>query len=86
MKGVIMKQNNIRDQKAMAAMGVRFPQSRDFEKLLANYSILELERIMALIAEYDLKSKGFNQSGADDRELMKELLFKMLYRPGLANQ
>jgi DNA polymerase-3 subunit delta len=83
MKAVIMKQQNIRDQKSMAAMGVRFPQARDYEKLLANYGILELEKIMALIAEYDLKSKGFNQNKVEDSELMKELLFKILYRPQL---
>jgi DNA polymerase III subunit delta len=83
MKAIVMKQQNIRDQKAMAAIGVRFPQSRDYEKLLANYGVLELEHIMKLISEYDLKSKGFNQSSVEDSELMKELLFKILYRPQL---
>jgi DNA polymerase-3 subunit delta len=83
MKAIIMKQQNIRDQKAMAALGVRFPQSREYEKLLANYGVQDLERIMALVAEYDLKSKGFNQNGIEDKELMKELLFKILYRPQL---
>ncbi len=83
MKAIIMKQQNIRDQKAMAAMGVRFPQSKEYEKLLANYGVLELEKIIALVAEYDLKSKGYNQNNVDDSELMKEFLFKILYRPHL---
>jgi DNA polymerase-3 subunit delta len=83
MKAIIMKQQNIRDQKGMAALGVRFPHSREYEKLLANYGILELEKIIALVAEYDLKSKGFNQNNVDDSELMKEFLFKILYRPQL---
>jgi DNA polymerase-3 subunit delta len=71
MKAIVMKQHHIRDQKAMAAIGVRFPQSRDYEKLLANFGV------------YDLKSKGFNQTQVEDSELMKELLFKILYRPQL---
>lgn len=83
MKAVIMKQQNIRDVKGMMALGVRFPQAKEYEKLLSNFSLNELENTMALIAEYDLKSKGFNQIGAGDAELMKELLFKILYRPSL---
>jgi DNA polymerase III delta subunit len=68
-------------EKAMAALGIRFPHSKEYEKLLANYGVLELEKIIALVAEYDLKSKGYNQSNVADSELMKEFLFKVLYRP-----
>jgi hypothetical protein len=40
---------------------------------------------MSLVAEYDLKSKGLNQTSVADSELMKELLFKIFYRPSLGN-
>jgi hypothetical protein len=50
---------------------------------LANFNINELENTMALVAEYDLKSKGVNQSATNDQELMKEFLFRVFYRPGL---
>jgi DNA polymerase-3 subunit delta len=83
MKGVVLKQTQVKDQKGMMALGIGFRQLRDFEKLLANFNIHELEHAMALVAEYDLKSKGVNQSQASDQELMKELLFRIFYRPGL---
>jgi DNA polymerase-3 subunit delta len=84
MKGVVLKQTQVKDQKGMMAIGIGFRQIRDFEKLLSNYSLAELENAMALVAEYDLKSKGVNQMNVGDSELMKELLFKILYRPALA--
>ncbi|MCG9880949.1 MAG: hypothetical protein MH472_10165, partial [Bacteroidia bacterium] len=83
MKGVVLKQSQIRDQKGMMAMGIGFRQIKDYEKLLANYSLQELENAMALVAEYDLKSKGVNQVVVNDQELMKELLFKIFYRKEL---
>lgn len=83
MKGVVLKQTQVKDQKGMMALGIGFRQVRDYEKLLANYNIQELEHAMALVAEYDLKSKGVNQAQTSDQELMKELLFKIFYRPGL---
>jgi DNA polymerase III delta subunit len=83
MKGVVLKQTQTKDQKGMMAQGIGFRQIRDFEKLLANFSLQELERNMSIVAEYDLKSKGVNQTQVGDIELMKELLFKIFYRPGL---
>ncbi len=83
MKGVVLKQTQVKDQKGMMAQGIGFRQIKDFEKLLSNFNLLELERSMALVAEYDLKSKGVNQTMVGDQELMKELLFKIFYRPGL---
>jgi DNA polymerase III subunit delta len=83
MKGVVLKQTQVRDQKGMMALGIGFRQVRDFEKLIGNFSLHELENAMSLVAEYDLKSKGVNQTSVDDSELMKELLFKILYRPEL---
>lgn len=85
MKGVVIKQTQVRDQKGMMAMGIGFRQVKDFEKLTANYSLAELEKAMSLVAEYDLKSKGLNQTSVADSELMKELLFKIFYRPSLGN-
>lgn len=85
MKGVVLKQTGVKDQKSMMAMGIGFRQIKDFEKLQGNYSMAELEKAMALVAEYDLKSKGVNQTMVGDAELMKELLFKILYRPAFAN-
>jgi DNA polymerase-3 subunit delta len=67
----------------MMSMGIGFRQIKDYEKLIANYTLNEMEIIMGLIAEYDLKSKGVNQVPVNDQELMKELLFKVFYRKEL---
>jgi DNA polymerase-3 subunit delta len=83
MKGVVLKQTQVKDQKGMMALGIGFRQIKDYEKLLANFNMHELENTMALVAEYDLKSKGVNQSTTNDQELMKEFLFRVFYRPGL---
>ncbi|MDZ4666675.1 MAG: DNA polymerase III subunit delta [bacterium] len=83
MKGVVLKQTQVKDQKGMMAQGIGFRQIKDFDKLLSNFSLIELERNMSIVAEYDLKSKGVNQTQVGDPELMKELLFKIFYRPGL---
>jgi DNA polymerase-3 subunit delta len=83
MKGVVLKQTQVKDQKGMMSMGIGFRQIKDYEKLIANYTLNEMEIIMGLIAEYDLKSKGVNQVPVNDQELMKELLFKVFYRKEL---
>lgn len=83
MKGVVLKQSQIRDQKGMLSLGIGYRQIKDYEKLLANFSLSELEYVMSLVAEYDLKSKGVNQVVVDDQELMKELLFKIFHRKEL---
>ncbi|MDP1728402.1 MAG: DNA polymerase III subunit delta [Bacteroidota bacterium] len=84
-KGLVLKQKNLRDQKGMMSLGIGFRQIRDYEKLLANYNSAEMEKIIALVAEYDLKSKGVNQNTVDDIDLMKEFLFNILLRPELSN-
>ncbi len=84
MKGLALKQNKSHDQKSMLSAGISFRQAKDYEKLLANFSQFEMERILETIAAYDLKSKGVNQNTLDDPELMKEFLFKVLYRPEFA--
>ncbi len=84
-KGLVLKQKNLRDQKGMMSIGIGFRQIRDYEKLLANYNALEMEKVIALVAEYDLKSKGVNQNAVDDMDLMKEFLYKILMRPELTN-
>lgn len=83
MKGVVLKQTQVRDAKGIMATGIGFRQVKDFEKMLQNYSLAELEKVMALVAEFDLRSKGVNQTMVGDAELMKELLFRILYRPGI---
>ncbi len=51
---------------------------KDYKAAVKNYSVEKLEQIFYLLEEYDLRSKGVNNSGTDHGELMKEMVFKIL--------
>ena len=44
-----------------------------------NYDPKKIAAIIALLHEYDLKSKGVGNSSMDQGELLKELVFQILY-------
>ena len=44
-----------------------------------NYSIKKAVKIIEYLRDYDLKSKGVNNSSTNNGELLKELLFKILH-------
>lgn len=49
-------------------------------KLAANfYQAAQAAAVLHLLKEYDLRSKGINNIGAGEEELMKELFFKILH-------
>ncbi|OFX52731.1 MAG: hypothetical protein A2046_05505 [Bacteroidetes bacterium GWA2_30_7] len=43
------------------------------------YPLQKTVRIISLIREYDLKGKGVDNVSASDGQLLKELVFKILY-------
>ena len=45
-----------------------------------NYNTAKLKSIFSYLKEYDLKTKGVDNSGVSNGELMKELLFKVLHQ------
>jgi DNA polymerase-3 subunit delta len=49
------------------------------KKASKKYSIKKTAVIIGYLREYDLKSKGLNNVGANDEELMKEMIFKILH-------
>ncbi len=53
--------------------------SEDFKKAASLYTVDKLARIIGYFREYDMKSKGVNVIAANDGELMKELIFKILH-------
>jgi len=77
-KALGFKQGGIKDSRSIMSTGVNPKQAKDYERLLVIYSQSSIERILGIVAEYDLKSKGVNLTSVDDVELMKELLFKIL--------
>lgn len=51
----------------------------DFQLAAKNFSIAQAVHCIAVLREYDLKSKGYNSQDIGDAELSKEMLFKLLH-------
>ena len=51
---------------------------KDYELAARNYDYGKTMRVISYLREYDLKSKGV-ESNAEDGELMKELMFKIIH-------
>lgn len=54
---------------------------KDFTYAANNYSIKQTVRAIELLAEYDLKSKGYNNTSSTDGELLREMIYKILHAP-----
>lgn len=52
---------------------------KDYQLAARNYNPKQTVHIIALLREYDLKSKGVDNNSADDGELLKELVYKILH-------
>lgn len=48
-------------------------------KAAQNYNTAKLKAIFSYLKEYDLKTKGFDNAGVNNGELMREMLFKILH-------
>ncbi len=62
-----------------AELGIRPTFLRDYKLALKNYPGNRTQTILRLLQEYDLKSKGVNQTNISDSELLKELTWKILH-------
>ena len=51
----------------------------EYKKAAANYGSQKLVEIISLLREFDLKSKGWGNTGIDSGNLLKELIFKILH-------
>ena len=52
---------------------------KDYQLAAKNYNPKKTVRVIELLREYDLKSKGVNNVSAKDAELLKELTYKILH-------
>lgn len=52
---------------------------REYEKAAANYTTAKTVRIISLLREYDLRSKGFGNVSTVPGELLKELIYKIIH-------
>lgn len=64
----------------MASLGLRFNfQVADYTKAMRFYNSFKTLEIIALLREYDAKSKGVGNISASDGDLMKELIYKIMH-------
>jgi DNA polymerase-3 subunit delta len=77
-KAYIIAKTNTRDKKTIqTAFGLGYYQADDYVNLVKNYSMVELERIIALCAQFDLKSKGINSIALGNEEILKDFLVRL---------
>ncbi|MFL5742140.1 MAG: DNA polymerase III subunit delta [Flavisolibacter sp.] len=68
-----------RDEKSVAtAIGVNSFFARDYVQTASRYSLQEIEKLILLLHQYNLKGIGINDAGNSDAMLMKEMVVKMI--------
>jgi DNA polymerase-3 subunit delta len=53
-------------------------QARELVQSLQRYAYADVEKMLLLLYEYNLRSLGINDAGTDDGELLSEMVVKML--------
>lgn len=67
------------DEKTVAAaLGVHSYFAKDYVSTASRFSAMEIEKILLLLYEYNLRGIGINDAGTDDAELLKEMVVKMI--------
>ena len=67
------------DEKTLAALiGVPPFFMKDYTQAARNYSYPEVEKVLLLLHQYNLKSVGVGDTGSEDASLLKELAVKIL--------
>jgi DNA polymerase-3 subunit delta len=70
---------NTRDEKTIAAsLGINPFFIKDYLKATTIYSYPDLEKLILLLSDYNLKSIGIKNSGTPDASLLKEMVVKMI--------
>ncbi len=67
------------NKEVASALGINPFFTRDYQNAARNYSFENTVRIISLLREYDLKSKGLGNGSANEEDLTKELIFKILH-------
>jgi DNA polymerase III subunit delta len=68
-----------KDEKAIAsAIGVNAWFVKDYIATSTKFTYPEIEKVLLLLYEYNLRNLGVNDAGTDDAELLKEMVVKMI--------
>jgi len=77
---VIKRNNRVAQPREIAyQLGVDPFFLKEYESASLKYSAVKVVHIIELLREYDMKSKGWNSSGTSELELLRELIFKIMY-------
>ena len=70
---------NTRDERTIAtSLGINSFFIKDYLRTTMVYSYADVERLLLLLSDYNLKSIGINNSGTTDSSLLKEMVVKMI--------
>jgi len=70
---------NSRDEKTIAtSLGINPFFIKDYIKAASIYAYPDVEKLILLLSDYNLKSIGINNSGTADASLLKEMVVKMI--------
>ena len=70
---------NTKDEKTIAtSLGINPFFIKDYLRTTGVYSYADVERLLLLLSDYNLKSIGINNSGTTDASLLKEMVVKMI--------
>jgi DNA polymerase-3 subunit delta len=69
------------DSEIASVLGVRLSPVilNEYKTAGRNYPVEKVEQIVHLLHEYDLRSKGINDTGSKEAALLKELVYKILH-------
>jgi hypothetical protein len=62
----------------MKAFGLNYFSADDYVNLVKKFSLSEIEKVISICSQYDLKSKGINSVAMTNQEMLKEILIKIL--------
>jgi len=70
---------NTRDEKTIAtSLGINSFFIKDYLRTTTVYSYADIEKLLLLLSDYNLKSIGINNSGTTDGSLLKEMVVKII--------
>jgi len=67
------------NKEVASALGINPYFANDYHSAARNYSFDKIVQIISLLRDYDLKAKGLGSGSADEAELTKELIYKILH-------
>jgi DNA polymerase-3 subunit delta len=70
---------NTKDEKTIgASLGINPFFIKDYLRATSVYSYADIEKLLLLLSDYNLKSIGINNPGTTDASLLKEMVVKMI--------